>query len=128
MLTFLWRSTFVVLCLFGPSALVVGARWWHTAEPGYTDDGWRRTADGWEHKEHWLSKSSGGFSHQARTSAAARTGRYDSHPAALVLGQVGAILLGFYAFPSTGQFRAINQLDSWQFYLERSFRASVFGA
>jgi hypothetical protein len=60
-------------------------------------------------------------------SANQRHPRLDTHPAALTLFQILAILLAFNAFPRHKHTDQAQPRDPWQSKLTRSFRASAFG-
>jgi hypothetical protein len=53
--------------------------------------------------------------------------RLDTHPAALTLFQIIAILLAFNSFPRHNSTDQRQPRDPWRSKLHRSFRASAFG-
>jgi hypothetical protein len=59
--------------------------------------------------------------------ASQRHPRLDTHPAALTLFQIIAILLAFNAFPRHKCTDQAKPRDPWHSKLHRSFRASAFG-
>jgi hypothetical protein len=120
------RYLLLLICLLGPSALVVATRTWYAAEQP-NDDGWRRTADGWENSQRWPSITSAWFSQASPTRATTSGWRVDSHPAALALSQLGLVILGFYAFPAPARSAQTLSPLRWRALLVQSFRASVFG-
>ncbi|HZN36611.1 MAG TPA: hypothetical protein VFB80_22430 [Pirellulaceae bacterium] len=86
------------------------------------DDGWRRTANGWERvvlHHDWV------FSAAKSAEPAAR---FDTHPAALALFMVVTIIGAMVAFPQPKVCRLSWLNESWLDVFRRSFRASVFGS
>lgn len=93
------------------------------------DDGWRRTADGWEDRRSWAADgaavahrgvawSSAAVPRQKEISAWGQT-----HPAAVALGQWMLSLWGLSAAQQRG---APTYWRSWRAALAASFRASAF--
>jgi len=89
---------------------------WLSFGPAATgpDDGWRRTADGWQRLPV--------------PATAASTLRLDVHPAALTLLQLAAALVAMSAFPRPGVTRLSWLDEDWRAFFWRSFRASAFGS
>ena len=95
------------------------------------DDGWRRTENGWERIAAWQSQAMATTKvpvYPAPTAEAKATSRWDTHPAALALTQLAAVLFallrltnpqGPSATPANGA--PIRQR------IAKSFRASAFG-
>src|SRR5688572_14265312 len=75
-------------------AVVVSGFWAPAlARPAtHVDDHWRRTSTGWEYVPDWRTAA-------PPTDVFAATGRIDSHPAALALLQVVAVITAFALFP-----------------------------
>jgi hypothetical protein len=86
------------------------------------DDGWRRTAQGWE-RAATLPATEPVLS-AARTPA----NRWDGHPAVLALLQILAVLGAMYAFPRPNAAGWSWLNEDWRAVFSRSFRASVFGS
>ncbi|MEX2173352.1 MAG: hypothetical protein WD872_03260 [Pirellulaceae bacterium] len=64
------------------------------------DDGWRRTAHGWERAPEWIVEASGGALRPGERFITdeltrPRSARWDFHPAALAVLQLVAIAVGF---------------------------------
>jgi hypothetical protein len=86
------------------SSLAAGMLWatalawgWGGDVPTNPDDGWRRTAAGWERKELWAHPIDHAgpkrMIHPAKPSQPVR--RWDIHPAALAAGQIALVTLAF---------------------------------
>lgn len=97
--------TIVTLMLTMTSVLAVGIgageNLW-AERGGNHDDGWRRTAGGWERVDGLNQPVYATSAKQSRTEAAGglrSPGRLDGHPAVLVAFQLMAISLAFLAFP-----------------------------
>jgi hypothetical protein len=67
------------------------------------DDGWRRTADGWERIESWhiapVARAIQQAAHLSASSEAVPARRSDFHPAILVVFQVLAVTAGYSLLP-----------------------------
>ena len=88
-----------------------------------THDDWRRTANGWERTTDW-PRAAAAVSKQPRIRARSQPSiRFDTHPAALALGQLTAILLALFAWPASKR----PAKTGWLSAITRSFRASFFG-
>jgi hypothetical protein len=93
------------------------------------DDGWRRTASGWERTLDWHSVRLASF---IRPSADSPPGvrvagsRMDTHPAALALLELLGAMLALFAIPSQ-RVQLLSALASLPAAIARSFRASAFG-
>lgn len=95
--------------LFGFALLFVWAYWAFAVDvrpvpsPESGDDGWRWTVNGWENSREWQQPPrSYPTAIDVRTIVVARedaTPRYDMHPAALGLCQLGLVLMAFTFFP-----------------------------
>jgi len=102
----------------------------HAKSAATPEDGWRRTAAGWEHKDVWNSGWATFFrrSPLVEGSPLKSATRYDSHPAVLALAETVLIILGFYAFPIRRAGAEGGSAQSWHARIVASFRASAFGA
>src|SRR5262249_14208821 len=101
---------------------------WYAARLGLADDGWRRTAQGWQYVGTWESNASWREStplsavSKAPAPAARHHTRWDTHPAVLALAQVVIAIAALATFAVQRQQRV-----SWPALIARSFRASAFG-
>jgi hypothetical protein len=95
---------------------------------GSHDDAWRRTASGWERVSGWQAQASNSMpARTARIDAGVPSARFDTHPAALALLQIG-VVVGALAFYSRPPVEAQNQQASVPAIISRSYRASFFGS
>ena len=123
------RGAILAASLLGFSlslAMVSAAAKGDAARP---DDGWRRTAAGWERTNHWQSAWVASFrpASLATSNSAANHSRYDAHPATVAFAETLLILFGFYTFPFPPATTPSSR-KSWRSLLAASFRASVFGS
>jgi len=91
----------LVLTMTSVVAMSIGAGWALAEAGGSHDDGWRRTASGWERLEGWNESEQQAFATPATPDATnvRSAERLDGHPAVLVAVQLLAIGLAFLAFP-----------------------------
>jgi hypothetical protein len=110
------------LCLIGSSC---GSCW---ADGLNADDGWRRTASGWERRKDWALIDKGSVLYLASAGGPiAASIRWDTHPAVLALVQIVVVVVGYATFPA--QRRVGNATEnSWRDAVAQSFQASVFGS
>jgi hypothetical protein len=92
------------------------------------DDGWRRTAHGWEQLAVDRDVPFSGTAIASAPRKPAANIRWDIHPAALTLAQTLAVLAAMAAFPRPKVVRLAWLQEDWRGFLRRSFRASVFGS
>jgi hypothetical protein len=85
-------SRFLLNCVCVSICVVLLASASNATENG-GDDAWRRTGNGWEHVATW-TESKPRYSNNSVSSF-----RLDSHPAALALVELLAVVGGFAAFP-----------------------------
>jgi hypothetical protein len=95
------------------------------------DDGWRRTERGWERIASWQSQAMATAKvpvYPAPPAAAKTTTRWDTHPAALALVQLAAVLFALLRLPK-GQGPTATHTSSTPLAqrIAKSFRASAFG-
>lgn len=96
------------------------------------DDGWRRTSLGWERVDSWnaLAQASSPIQAlRATSSTTAKSRRWDTHPAALALIQLGAAVFALFSLP-LGWRPGESGISRWMARFPRaiaaSFRASAF--
>lgn len=94
--TLLPKLAFVLIVAFGAGEkLSAGGR-------AHEDDGWRRTAGGWERVDrlnHVRHATTSETSRMQRAGGLRLMGRLDGHPAVLVAFQLMVVSLAFLAFP-----------------------------
>jgi hypothetical protein len=112
-----------IAVLFG--ALVLSGCWSTIAQDA--DDGWRRTASGWERLARGGQEFNSTVSARGPREPASHI-RWDVHPAVLTLAQTLAVLAAMAAFPRPNVVRLRWLQEDWRAFLRRSFRASVFGS
>jgi hypothetical protein len=110
------KCRFVCLALVAAVAALGRAA---AADPVPADDGWRRTASGWER----IDQPSPSASEPNEA-----TSRHDTHPAVLALGQLLASLVALSFLPVQRSGGAVPHSRDWPELVAASFRASVFGA
>jgi len=106
--------------------LVAGIFATDAGSPLKSFDDWRRTPSGWERRSAWSAGAEGTTTHRRVESAAGKSSRLDTHPAALALLQLVSALLSLAVFGPQGQ-RLLKEKPV-SVLLARSFRASVFGS
>ena len=93
---FLWVFAGFILGL-----VIVGTQWLQARDPAPSDDGWRRTAAGWERVELWAAPKRPIEAASFRKTGSEASMRWDFHPAYLVLFQVAAVWAAFFVFRAT---------------------------
>jgi hypothetical protein len=95
------------------------------------DDGWRRTEHGWERIASWQSQAMATAKvpvYPAPPAASKPTSRWDTHPAALALVQLAAVLFALLRLPMTqGPRTTTAHSTPIPQRIAKSFRASAFG-
>jgi hypothetical protein len=95
------------------------------------DDGWRRTELGWEHVAAWnepaMATATVPVFHRPTPEPAKTSPRWDTHPAALALVQLGVAFFALFAMPADWRLTDLRPLTRLPVLIAKSFRASPFG-
>lgn len=103
---------------------------WNTRLASMSDDGWRRTEQGWERIAVWQSRAMATASIPTYPSPPPRTEstlRWDTHPAALAFVQLGVVLFALLRLPAGARPGTTDHPVKLPELVAKSFRASAFG-
>jgi hypothetical protein len=104
---------------------------WNGQNAARPDDGWRRTENGWERIASWQSQAMATAkvpNYPAPPISAKTISRWDTHPAALALVQLAAVLFALLRLPmSQGPRTTTAHSTPIPQRIAKSFRASAFG-
>ena len=124
-----WLALWALVIGWTGVCLLCGMR--HSPVATNADDGWRRTELGWEHVTSWsepaMATAAVPVFHWPAPSPAKASSRWDTHPAALALVQLGVAFFALFAMPADWRLTESMPLARLPGLIARSFRASPFG-